>query len=89
MSDHLETEEIDMLVELIKFTSRQAMLVPLDKAQELLAQQGREDTLLPLLDPTLYMQARDKTEWHKPYLQAFVRYRAELQRIAEQEGVGK
>lgn len=84
----LTDEEIDLLVSLIKQASRAAMIVPLHAVQALMEQHDREEALLPLLDPTLWMRTHDKTRWHKPWLRAFLEYRKALQDLADTERGG-
>lgn len=84
MSDELTQEQIDGAVMLIKSTARTAMLVPVETAVELVNQHNREETLLPLLDPTRYMQTAHLTRWHEPLLRAFLQFRRELEKLKDE-----
>ena len=57
----LTQAEIDSLVALTKNISQLAMLVPLDQARAIVRQMGFEETILPIFNPTLWLQTHSET----------------------------
>lgn len=88
-SERLSATEVSTTVRFIQGIARMAMTLDMEDVTALMAQMSLEEAMLPMFDPTLYMQTRDQTRWHRPYLEAFATYRKALQKIAEEEGVAR
>lgn len=80
------TEE-DMLVmwQLITNVGRSAMLIPLDKLEELAAENSKAHTLGPLLDPTMYHRNMDKAANATELLRSFIVFRKAIEAIRQRE----
>ena len=62
---------------------QQAMLIPVDAAAALVQEIARTDAILPVLDPTGWMQIARTLPGHERAAQAFLTFRQELERIAQ------
>jgi hypothetical protein len=82
----MDAVEILGVVNLMKCCAQTAMAVPMANANAILRQQGWEETVMPMLDPTQFRNHMGDIEKNRRFVEAFVRFRADLESLKEDAG---
>ena len=84
-------DDIDNLAYFISNVVRQAMMISPQQAREVLDKLSLAESVMPIFDPTRYLNERDDLHNNKRLFEIFVRFRNELEtlanEIAEREGI--
>lgn len=78
-------EEIRVIYDMMQAAARLATLVDLDAAQAVLASMEFMDSVMPITDPTGWMQLQKTAPAHQAFARAFVQFRAALERFRPDE----
>lgn len=84
-SDVSSAEECETLVGYVRASAQMARLVSMDEANGLVIQAEREESFMPLFDPTRFLRNSVAIRDNLALLEAFRNWRAELAKLDKRE----